>query len=297
MRTEQRTLAAYLPYILLVVIAVVVAVIVFLGISGSQRRGADALQEQQTEQEAVGDKEPQQEKSVEALTYYITDATTYVSMRSEADNRSDVTGKLYNGNSVEVLSCDGDYWYVYSRDMGAYGYVDSAYLTAAREQVSYNSGQALQPDFKQVTGISAAPSVYAPVYYTHVIKGYLALRDEPANSDRNIIAKLYNNDAVRVIDAVDTYWYVYAEAVGMYGYVNSGYLTAQPVSNTISYYASVDKGYLALRSEEAYASSNEIGKLYNGDRVDVLDFSGLYWYVYAPSLGRYGYVNSRYLVR
>lgn len=159
------------------------------------------MQEQQTEQEAVGDKEPQQEKSVEALTYYITDATTYVSMRSEADNRSDVTGKLYNGNSVEVLSCDGDYWYVYSRDMGAYGYV------------------------------------------------------------------------------------------------NSGYLTAQPVSNTISYYASVDKGYLALRSEEAYASSNEIGKLYNGDRVDVLDFSGLYWYVYAPSLGRYGYVNSRYLVR
>ena len=43
-------------------------------------------------------------------------------------------------------------------------------------------------------------------------------------------------------------------------------------------------------------SSNEIGKIANGQEVDLIDASlGSYWYVYVPALGQYGYVNSDYL--
>ena len=58
----------------------------------------------------------------------------------------------------------------------------------------------------------------------------------------------------------------------------------------------VAKGYLALRNAKAYDSSNEIGKLNNGETVQVIDSSDpSYWYVYSSSLMKYGYVNKDYL--
>ena len=59
---------------------------------------------------------------------------------------------------------------------------------------------------------------------------------------------------------------------------------------------SVAKGYLALRAEMSYDSSNEIGALYSGEVVYLQNRTGTkYVYVYAPSLGCYGYVNGDYL--
>ena len=60
----------------------------------------------------------------------------------------------------------------------------------------------------------------------------------------------------------------------------------------------VDSGYLALRNAQAFDYNNEIGKLYNGDVVYVDSSNltnGTYWWVYAPSLGKSGYVNRNYL--
>ena len=63
------------------------------------------------------------------------------------------------------------------------------------------------------------------------------------------------------------------------------------------YSVSVSKGYLALRTAKAYDSKNEIGELYTGDTVEVMDTSdSTYWYVYSSKLGKSGYVNSSYLV-
>ena len=74
-----------------------------------------------------------------------------------------------------------------------------------------------------------------------------------------------------------------------------GAVTAQAAQSNL-YSVHVDSGYLALRTAKAYDYSNEIGKLYTGDQVQVTDASdSVYWYVYAPGLGKYGYVNSRYL--
>jgi hypothetical protein len=59
---------------------------------------------------------------------------------------------------------------------------------------------------------------------------------------------------------------------------------------------SVQSGYLALRSAKAYDTSNEIGELYTGDMVRLLDTSdSTYWYVYSPKYDKNGYVNKDYL--
>ena len=63
------------------------------------------------------------------------------------------------------------------------------------------------------------------------------------------------------------------------------------------YRVQVEKNYLALRSEPALERENEIGKLYTGYIVAVLDTSDpQYWMVYSWDLLKYGYVNKDYLV-
>ena len=58
----------------------------------------------------------------------------------------------------------------------------------------------------------------------------------------------------------------------------------------------VATGYLALRNAKGYYESNEIGALYTGDKVHVMDQSdGTYWWVYSPKLNKSGYVNKNYL--
>ena len=67
---------------------------------------------------------------------------------------------------------------------------------------------------------------------------------------------------------------------------------------TDSYTVFGTKYYLALRTEMAYRDENEIGRIVNGQTVDVVDKctgNPEYWYVYAPTLGKYGYVNCNYL--
>ena len=64
-----------------------------------------------------------------------------------------------------------------------------------------------------------------------------------------------------------------------------------------TYQVNVAKGYLALRTDTAFDSKNEIGELYNGDLVEVMDYTGAtgYWYVYSPKYDTFGYVNNDYL--
>lgn len=111
-----------------------------------------------------------------------------------------------------------------------------------------------------------------------------------------------NGQEFYVTETDGDYWYGYAPSLGMWGYVNGSYLTqktggSETYTNQGNYTAKVDSGYLALRSAAATDSSNEIGKINTGDKVEVIDKgSGEFWWVYVPSLGQYGFVNSKYLV-
>ena len=224
-------------------------------------------------------------RTAEASTrYHVRVESGYLALRTAKayDSRNEI-GRLYTGDAFDVTDAsDYQYWYGYSPKLGMYGYVNKDYLVA---------------DSSLIYGVTVA-------------KGYLALRTAKAYDSRNEIGKLYNGDRVEVQDTADSqYWYVYAPSLGKYGYVNKDYLyyisgannspapAAAPSSGRATYRVSVASGYLALRSAMAYDPSNEIGRLYSGDTVELQEKTGSqYWYVYSPSLGRSGYVNKDYLI-
>lgn len=224
-------------------------------------------------------------KSFAALeTYTVKVDSGYLALRTaKAYDASNEIGELYTGDTVQVLDAsDSAYWYVYSAKLGKYGYVNKDYLQGGS------------------IGGSVLPS--GSLYLVKVDSGYLALRTAKAYDASNEIGELYTGDMVQVLDSSDTgYWYVYSPKYDKYGFVNKDYLVGGSVSNlslsTGSLYSvKVDSGYLALRSAKAYDAANEIGELYTGDMVQVVDSSDTgYWYVYSPKHDRYGYVNKDYL--
>nr|WP_296043194.1 hypothetical protein [uncultured Blautia sp.] len=147
-----------------------------------------------------------------------------------------------------------------------------------------------------VLSVPAMPvtSYAANTYTVTVASGYLALRNAKAYDERNEIGKLYTGESVDVQDASDSrYWTVYSPKLGMSGYVNCSYLTNGADTRTVS----VASGYLALRNGKAFDSKNEVGKLYSGDTVQIANREdATYWLVYAPGLGKGGYVNKDYLI-
>jgi len=213
--------------------------------------------------------------------YRVHVQTGYLALRTaKAYDYSNEIGKLYTGETVQVTDAsDSDYWYVYAPTLGRYGYVNCDYLEAVYDDPDYS-----------VAGVPMT---------VHVDSGYLALRNGKAYDYRNEIGKMYSGETVYVIDMNDpTYWTVYSPKLGLTGYTNRKYLYSG-YSDQVYYnemFVHVDSGYLALRTAKAYDYSNEIGKLYTGDTVDVIDASdSAYWYVYSPKLNLYGYVNCNYL--
>ena len=237
-------------------------------------------------------------------TMYITGAASSLAVTETQDSNWEI-GSVSNGDEVTVLAkTSGGSWYIYSEALHAYGYVSRDHLSAERPAdptptpeptptPSSGTGTAL------IFGSGTAPSSYT-VYYASVQSGYLALRNAKAFDASNELGKIQNGEPVYVMTTPgETYWYVYAPTLGMYGYTNSNYLSLSggyTAPSTYYWTVSVKTGYLALRTAKAYDSRNEIGELYTGDQVEVLDSSdGTYWYVYSPKLGMYGYVNKNYL--
>ena len=222
-------------------------------------------------------------------SYTVSVAKGYLALRStKAYDSSNEIGQLYSGDTVTVSdSSDPQYWYVYSPKLNLSGYVNKDYLYYSGDTAA--SAQSSSGDSRTVS----------------VAKGYLALRSTKAYDSSNEIGQLYSGDTVTVSDSSDPqYWYVYSPKLNLSGYVNKDYLyysgdtaaSAQSSSGD-SRTVSVAKGYLALRSAKAYDSSNEIGQLYSGDTVQLIDTSdSQYWYVYSQKLGKNGYVNKDYLI-
>ena len=145
--------------------------------------------------------------------------------------------------------------------------------------------------------IREAKAAAGTTFKVKVTDGYLALRSEKAFDKGNEIGQLNTGDTVSILDTSDpTYWFVYSPRLNMNGYVNKDYLVGSTAPVYPTWTVSVAKGYLALRNAKAYDSSNKIGKLNNGETVQVIDSSDpSYWYVYSSSLMKYGYVNKDYL--
>ena len=136
--------------------------------------------------------------------------------------------------------------------------------------------------------------------YNVQVDGYLALRNAKAYDASNEIGALYTGQQVLHVETLNDsgdYWYVYSWTEQKLGYVNKNYLVYDGMLEDGIYCdVSVD-GYLAIRTAKAYDASNEIGKLYTGDTVLVLnDSDPEYWLIYSPDELEAGYVNRNYLV-
>lgn len=217
-----------------------------------------------------------QEAEASCNTYRVNVATGYLALRTDtAFDSSNEIGELYTGDLVEVMDYTGatGYWYVYSPKYDDFGYVNNDYLDS----------------------VTSSISSYDTMWTVSVATGYLALRNAPDYDASNEIGELYTGDVVQLLETSDPkYWYVYSPKYDMNGFVNKDYLVGGSTFATKS--VSVSKGYLALRSAMSYDESNEIGELYTGDTVVVIDSSNSqYWYVYSTGLMMYGYVNKDYL--
>ena len=261
---------------------------------------------------------------------YFASAKTSVYDKNDAD-RKEIQTIDKNTQIIVMAKNSGDFWFVNVKDTKNYGFVKctdisskkieepsaaSSKATSSKPAVSSSAPvQSRSSDGNQQRGYytgysNTAPTNYS-VYYAKVATGYLAIRSAKAYDVSNELGKMYTGDAVYVVDtSTGTYWYCYSPKLATYGYVNSDYLTtsySNPTQTTpkvtdtnYSVWEVSVNGYLALRTAKAYDASNEIGKLYTGDVVYVysysyVNFTDVYWYVYAPSLGKWGYVNSNYI--
>ena len=148
--------------------------------------------------------------------------------------------------------------------------------------------------------IPAVAFAAGDTYTVKVDKSYLALRTAPAFDASNEIGKLYTGDTVELQDSQSnaSYWKVYSSKYNRSGWVNKNYLVYKNKRQATQgdYRVKVDKNYLALRTAPAFDWNNEIGELYTGDTVSVVEKSGgQYWWVYSPKYDRSGDVNKDYL--
>lgn len=269
-------------------------------------------------------------------TMFIDSQDKEVPVVESTDNGAAEVGKLRTGDEIKIIAeNEGGLWLVYSDALKAFGYVPAKYLSGIEPTKTPTPTETPTPTPTETptptptatptptptetptptptetptptpvpenpVGPGSAPADYA-VYTANVDSGYLALRSARQRDLSNEIGQILNGEQVYVVSADGEYWYVYAPTLGMYGYVNGAYLKAagsdNPSPTPAETYMTVEVsyGYLALRNAKAFDTANEIGKLYNGTRVQLVDTSDpQYWYVYVPVLDRSGYVNKDYL--
>jgi hypothetical protein len=211
-------------------------------------------------------------------TLTVQGTNNYLALRSaQKYDSSNEIGKLKNGQTVTLIRKDSSgYWLVYAPSAGKFGFVNADYLSKP---------QGTPNDMFVAVGMN----------------NYLALRTSMSYNSENEIGKIHFGEPVEYIAPGNSeYCYVYAPTLGKYGYVNRDYLLkVANGSDKITYTLYTVKGvdnYLALRTARAYKSSNEIGKIKNGQKVGyVADGDSTYCFVYAPTLGKFGYVNKNYL--
>lgn len=213
--------------------------------------------------------------------YTVSVETGYLALRTEpAMQAENEIGSLYTGDKVIVREKGaGQYWWVYAPKFGKEGYVNKDFLKPSPSQEAPSS-----------------TSAYGD-YRVKVDKGYLALRTAPDFARENEIGQLYTGDVVSVLDKTNSqYWWVYSPKYGREGYVDMKFLTTE-APHYGDYEVKVQSGYLALRTAPAFDDDNIIGQLDTGDVVTLKEKRGKYWWVYAPKLGKEGYVDSNFLVK
>lgn len=255
------------------------------------------------------EKEAEDDSGESGEVYYVTGCKDVLKVREDADEKSKVLAKLDNGEEISVIDksiggkTDGNIWQIHVKSEDVTGFIDRHYLTDKEEYVKEPEGR-----------------------YASVAEDENLVILNGTDKNATSVGLLARGDEVTVLSSADHEMvYISAPAMKAFGYVPESKLSKErpkeseketdkqadqviekkyfiqqgsaPAKDSV-YYASVQTGYLALRTAQAFDASNEIGQIQNGEEVIVVDSStGTYWWVYAPTLDKYGYVNSNYLRR
>lgn len=225
--------------------------------------------------------------AVSAATATIAPAATTVMANSCIEARYNSEGEVF----------------FYNPETNKYYYADGNGIYYCDENGVLKQAQSTQKSSSSLDKSQAGQTRYANV------SDFLALRTGPS-TDNEMIAKLAPNAQVTIIGQTGNWVKVYAPSVDRDGYVSANYLSktkraeSKSSSEKAAYGDATYKkvfgttNYLALRTATKYDDANEIAKLHDGDKVQVIEFnvngSG-YAKVYAPSVGMTGYVNNGYL--
>lgn len=236
--------------------------------------------------------------------YYVTGVDDKIGL-TDAPGGGKTVVNVCNGYQVALIEeTSSTYWYVFDYKSGEYGYIKKGYLTDDPSKVTSGAAVDVKP------AVPADKTILSH-YMVDGTKNYLAIRSTPSSSSTVEIGKTYNGNIVGLIEKTNsTFWYVYDYNSGIYGYVKCAYLVYHAdaiydsyVDSDVDgglaegiYCVSETKNYLAIRSEPKDTADVEIGKTYNGNLVEVIEYyNDTYWYIYDYESGLYGYVKCKYL--
>ena len=229
---------------------------------------------------------------------------TDMNFRTAASASSTILGSVPEGTKVEVLGSENGWDKILFG--GKTGYIHGGNLVDNYAPKAETKNQVQAQAQQSSTNVSGSWRTVS------VSDGYLAIRTMASFDASNEVGKLYNGDKVQLSNAFNgDYVLVYSPKYNYTGWVNVNYLTDGSASNqsaqsstssntgstmTGTWKSVSVNGYLALRNAAAYDASNEIGKLFTGDKVLTTSVvSGNYVQVYSPAYGVYGWVDARYI--
>ena len=249
--------------------------------------------------------------SSKSTKMYVTGITDTITLRDTNDTDGKVLAKLKLKDEVEAQGnpIDG-YYLVYYKAKNVTGYIKKDYLTTdknavCKRQNAYTSKKTtLYADKSEkpktlktmnknsaIFIVSKDSGDYWYVYYkSGKTFGYVKSMD----ISNNKVSSSSSTSSSKTSSSSGKSKSTASNSTSTKNNVSSNY-TVWTVGNTGG-----GEHYLALRTAPAFDYANEIGKLYNGQVVYVYDTSyssyyDTYWYVYSPSHGKWGYVNSNYI--
>lgn len=258
------------------------------------------------------------------LTMFVSGGAK-IPLTADALYGSEQVGELKCGDRVSVVRRDVmEYCFVYSAELAKFGYIRTEYLADYLEETTVGDVYYIKPAQAQVYSdigftetletVSMNDMLTVIVKRTdgkwrvadkngkigYIDKGLLSEKrvsnaSSKAASSKTVSSKTASTASESASSKTVSSKTVSSAVSSEEEKEESGLYTGKgsaPEEYT-TYIVDVDVGYLSLRSSPS-AKSKVIGELYYEERVYVLDTSGDYWYIYAPSLGMYGYVTGDY---
>ena len=255
------------------------------------------------------------------LTMFVS-GSAKVSLTADAlENSKEVAG-LKSGERVSVVRRDVQgYYFVYSPEHEQFGYIRPEYLADYLEEATVGDVYYIKPAQTQVYSDPQLTELLETAKQNDMftvlvmrVDGHWRVQDKDLSvgyidkgllSKSKVTSESVNTSSKNTSSKAESKTESKAEKKTVSKAERAAASSSAPSEEAVSglytgkadapeeyttYIVDVDVGYLSLRSAPS-KSAKEIGELYYEERVFVVDTSGDYWYIYAPSLGMYGYVT------